>query len=58
MKVNLTKRDLECIHAGCTGHYLHTPDEYDDPRIHKAYNQWQKTCYKITDALAEMVKGI
>ncbi len=36
MKVNLTKRDLECIHAGCTGHYLHTPDEYDDPHIQKS----------------------
>tara|TARA_R100000655_G_scaffold71676_3_gene110108 strand:- start:1959 stop:2135 length:177 start_codon:yes stop_codon:yes gene_type:complete len=57
MKVNLTKKDLECIFTGCTGHYLIPPDEYDRPDQHKKYNQWQKTCYKISDALAEMEKG-
>tara|TARA_R100001163_G_scaffold18740_1_gene16519 strand:+ start:441 stop:617 length:177 start_codon:yes stop_codon:yes gene_type:complete len=57
VRVNLTKKDLECIYTGCTGHYLEPPDEFCHPDEHKEYNQWQKTCYKITDALAEMEKG-
>ena len=57
MKVNLTKKDLECINTGCTGFFLESPDEHTLPYERKGYNQWQKTCYKITDALAEMEKG-
>ena len=57
MRVNLTKKDLECILEGATGHYLESPDELDDVGYHENYNQWQKTCYKLRDALAEMEKG-
>ena len=57
MKINLSKRDLECIDTGCTGHYLIPPDEYNRPDQHKMYNQWKKTRQKIWKSLKEMEKG-
>ena len=53
MNINLTKKDLECILTGATGHYLASPDELDDVGYHENYNQWQKTCKKLYKALDE-----
>ena len=57
MKINLTKKDLECILSGATGHFLESPNELDSVGYQENYNQWQKTCNKIQDALDEMEKG-
>ena len=57
MKVNLTKKDLECIETGCSGFFLETPDEFSLPDYKKDYEQWQKTKEKLWKALDEMEKG-
>ena len=57
MKINLTKRDLECIETGCSGFFHETPDEHALPYERKGYNQWQKTRQKVWKALDEMEKG-
>lgn len=56
MRINLSKKDLECIYTGATGFYLESPDELDGVDYHENYNQWQKTRLKIADALDEMEK--
>jgi|TARA_R110000822_G_scaffold155390_1_gene295193 hypothetical protein len=54
MKVNLTKKDIECLQIGCNEHYAIVPDEFEAQETHNNYNQWQMTEPKLTKALAKI----